>query len=600
VDTILKKTKTKSNNDAEFYANEWIKCKTNIFYFIYTYCFLTETTGELLKVTPKLLHTKMKITIRALLKLERVVLMASRQLGKSSIAALILSWALVFFPNTKVIILNMKKEAAFGNLDKIRDVINALPKWMVPDKVFDSKSEIKTYLTLFNKSKVNVFYPSTTQKANTLARSLTAPILYIDEGSFIGTGQSTMTDIYGSAQSTLSKAREQARKLNRPTFTLITSTPNGTVGVGEWFYKRYQNSLPSDLLFDQTTGLWLDNIDSKSIVNDSNSNKYVSIKYHWSEDPTKNKDWYDDQVSEIDDIRTVNQELDLIFVGSTNCIFSDEMLSSFKSQKPINNYITPNLARLDIFVNIFDFNDFYLIGCDTAESLVGNYCTIEIYSFKDFYQVAELQFKYGSYTKFGQDIDWTFRWLSDQIGGKMENIILCNENNSIGLAPIEHLLNYVHDINYDQYIYQENKNGQFGIKTTTMTKPLMIGCFMQNINEDFEIIKSQNLINQLSSMEKTPSGTIKSTGHDDLFMASCLCALIRNRKYVEVGPLLNENDRNDIKSNYKEIQQLIKTCSPHNNNSTANKSNFPEIGYVEPTYEDLDDISLFSQISHNF
>lgn len=43
---------------------------------------------------------------------------------------------------------------------------------------------------------------------STLARSLTSPILYIDEGAFI----KDMVEIYGSAQQTLSKARIQAEK----------------------------------------------------------------------------------------------------------------------------------------------------------------------------------------------------------------------------------------------------------------------------------------------------------------------------------------------------------------------------------------------------
>jgi len=592
-------TSTKQN--IELRAQEWIKCKNNIFYYIYNYAYLVESTGEPLKITPDNLHPKMKMIIRVLLTFERGVLMASRQLGKSSVAALIISWAAVFYPNTKVIILNMKKKAAFENLDKIRDVINNLPNWMLPKKRFNSDSRIKTYLTLFNNSKVEVFYPSTIHNANTLARSLTAPILYIDEGAFIGSNNSGMTEIYGSAQSTLSKAREQAKRLGRPTFTLVTSTPNGTVGVGKWFYNRYTNAVDSNLFFDRETGIWIPKINKKEIMSSTDNNRYVKVKYHWSEDPTKTQEWYDDQCAEIADQRTINQELDLIFIGSSNCIFTDEILSDFKSINVASSILTPNLASLDIFTNQFDPNDYYLIGCDTAESLMGNYCVIEIYSFKDFHQVAELQFKYGSYTKFGQDIDFVFRWLLKKIDNNIQNIILCNENNSIGRAPIEYLFNNIKDIDYDLYMYKDNGN-DLGIKTTGMTKSLMVGCFMQALNENPNIIKSQTLIDQLSGIEKTNSGTFKSNGYDDLFMASCFCALTRSKKYMEIGPLLNSDSKKDMQTHYNSITSLINTFDPKNN--LDNNTNVYGYDNYEQDQDqdqgnqlDVDfDISIFSQV----
>lgn len=173
---------------------EWLRCKQNPLYWIYNYAYLPETgTGGYFKVTPKILHPKMKMTIRAIFHFHKAILMASRQLGKSSVAALIIAWAIVFYPGIKSIILNMKKNAALENLAKIKFIISKLPAWMVTNKPFKSKSDIVTYLTLYNDSRVDVFYPSTTHTANTLARSLTSPILYIDESAFIR----DMSDIYG-------------------------------------------------------------------------------------------------------------------------------------------------------------------------------------------------------------------------------------------------------------------------------------------------------------------------------------------------------------------------------------------------------------------
>ena len=164
---------------------------------------------------------------------------------------------------------------------------------------------------------------------------------------------------------------------------MITTTPNGTDGDGKWFHDRWHNAIDSDLLFetDPQTGLELWKPNVSNIISDPSRNTFIQVKYHWSEDPTKDEAWYLEQCQELSDQRKINQELDLIFIGSTNCIFDDEMLSSFQSVSKPNVILAPHGSRLEIFDNI-DINDYYLIGCDTAESLQGAYCAIEVFSFK--------------------------------------------------------------------------------------------------------------------------------------------------------------------------------------------------------------------------
>ena len=226
----------------------------------------------------------------------------------STIAAIMLDWALTFFPRIECVILNFQKNAALKNLERVKFTHNHLPDWMkIPAT---SKSDIKTYFTLRNGSKVQSFYPSTIHDPSTMARSLTIPILYIDEAAFIP----HMDKIYSAAQPTLSKAREQATKNGYPFFQLITSTPNGVYGSGEWFHKRYNNAIESDELFiDNKEGYenWNKKIDIPHKLTDSSKNSFIRVSYHWSEDPSKSEQWYNEQVRELDDERKVNQELDL-------------------------------------------------------------------------------------------------------------------------------------------------------------------------------------------------------------------------------------------------------------------------------------------------
>jgi len=292
-----------------------------------------------------------------------------------------------------------------------------------------------------------------------------------------------MFEVFGSAQPILSTAREQAKKNNYPYLMLITSTPNGAGGgTGSWFYDRYENSVNTDLLFDENEQ-WTPN--KETIINDPSKNGFLRTRFHWSEDPRKDQAWYIEQCRELSDKRKINQELDLIFVGSSNCIFEDELLSEFKSHNHIQLYSCPYETNLVVYEKDLNKNDYYLIGVDTARSLTGAFNSIEVFSFAKFNQIAEFNYRLGSFTKYGEIIDAVFRWLFSQVAG---NIIIAIENNTIGLAPIEHLLG-IKDINYADYIYKDpvvknpgkksSNKEEWGISTTGVSKDHMIGCFTE-------------------------------------------------------------------------------------------------------------------------
>ena len=180
-----------SKVDPDECGREWIRCRCNPLYFIYNYVYIEETGGSV-KLTKDNLHPKMKRVVKSTFTYHRTVLMASRQLGKSTISASLLAWAMIFYPKNNAIILNMKKIAAYENIDKVRFIIENCPDWMVTNKPVPNTG-VKGSLELWNGSSVKAFYPATVHKPNTLARSLTSPILYIDEAAFI----TAMSEIFG-------------------------------------------------------------------------------------------------------------------------------------------------------------------------------------------------------------------------------------------------------------------------------------------------------------------------------------------------------------------------------------------------------------------
>lgn len=296
-------------------ALEFVRCKNNFLYFLHNYVRIPEVGGSSL-YTPDLMHDKFKRTIQCSLRFGRVMLMATRQLGKSTISAAIIEYLLNFFPKNRAIILNMSKTAGMENINRIRFMHDNLPDFLKsPHK--NKSAERKTFLEYDNGSLVNVFFPSSATSPDTLARSLSAPILYVDEIAFIR----HIEQAWASAAPVLAKAREQARRNNYNDLMLITSTPNGTEGDGKFFFDMWSNAIDSDEIYDENNKL-VEN--AKSIIESPSKNGFVSIKFHWSE--VKDEEWY---LGQCKDLNFQSRRINLVLLKL--CEFSETLTIKLKT-----------------------------------------------------------------------------------------------------------------------------------------------------------------------------------------------------------------------------------------------------------------------------
>lgn len=472
----------------------------------------------------------------------------------------------------------MEKKYAQENLNRIKFMLKSLPSWMrVPNR---SRSDIKTYLELENGSRVDTFYPSSSTPPDNIARSLTIPILYLDEAAFVR----HIETIYTAAQPTMSRAREQAKKNNYPHFMLITSTPNGTSGDGKFFYDMWNNAIESDNVFEYDENLgkeeWIkDNELLGNYMNDANKNSYLKVRLHWNEDPLKDEAWYIRQQKELNfNRRKINQDLNLVFLGGSHCIFDDDVLEQMDSIKHKEIVELSYNSKLEVYEDEIDETDYYLIGVDTAESLKGAFNAVEIFSLKYWQQVAEYKGKLGSLTKYGEIVNEIFQWLHKKVKNKL---LLCIERNSIGQAIIEHLIYHVTDFNYMPYIFKEYNKDELGIHTGTRSKELMIAAFSEYFRDDPKCIKSPDLSSQLFSIERGSTGVIKSKGYSDMFMAACFTAYARKTKYLELMPMVDYTS-NQLQNNILKDVKLVAEMSSQKQFLNKEKSKiFEQAQYYE-------------------
>jgi len=339
----------------------------------------------------------------------------------------------------------------------------------------------------------------------------------------------------------------------------------------------WEYAVPATTVFDEDDQF---SEGSTELVDDPVRNGFVQVKYHWKEDPNKDDEWYEQQVRDLNfDRRKINQELDLLFVGSTTCIFDDEFLGKLQETRPVSRIKLPHACKLNVYEDNFDIGDFLLIGVDTAKSLMGDYNAIEVWSYSTFRQVGEFFGKLGSLTKYSEVLMSLIKYLAKIMN---DRIILCIENNSIGAAIIENLENAstdpAHSFNYMQYVYTPTEttltkqrdtvvekvklNQQEGINTNAKTKSSMVSFLYDYLIDNPECVRSMDFISQLNVIERRGNGTIAAqTGHhDDLFMAAALCAYVRRLSALEFEPLLDNTS----------IQEQVQQAVPYQNVMVGN------------------------------
>ena len=185
---------------------------------------------------------------------------------------------------------------------------------------------------------------------------------------------------------------------------------------------------------------------------------------------------------------------------------------------------------------------------------MGDYTAIEIFGYRDFEQIAEYTGRLGSLTKFKDIIKAVVDYLVTIMG---DRVILAIENNSYGASIIEWLEEDKNPL-YSKLIYTVDPKKGSGINTNAKTKPMMVTEMYDQIVRNTGIIHSNNLVNQLTIIEKKASGAVAAQrgAHDDLFMASSFCAYVKKISSLEFESKIGMTNK-QIKEKNKTITDSI-------------------------------------------
>ncbi len=589
---------------------EYIKCKLSPLYFVENYCVAPVAGGyvkmkdsELWSSTPKY-----RQLITSMDQLDAVSFLASRQTGKTTAALFFMMHAMLFYPKLEIQYITLDSKRANDAIKRMKDMLSQLPSWLqIPHK---GRSEKVTYIELENGSKMSASYVSGAIDPDTLGRGLSSPIIWIDEVAFVRSAGV----VWGSAQPVISAAREFAKKNGFPSLVLFTSTPNG---AGEnFFYRTWSRGWDSDELFINETIKLKDNV--REILNsDPEKNNFINIRLHWSE-LNRDEAWYNQQVKELNwDMRRVNQELNIVFLGSSNAVFPDEVLEQFDPSPPISE-ITMAYGESFKLTREIDPTKTYLLGVDTAatRNKTGDWSALFLMDAQSGEEVGAWHGKFSVIKRYAVVVKSLIQGLHSIHGLDEDTLIVVIERNSFGLGVVEELLFDDGDFDYTSYVYhEEQKSGERrpGLTTTAVSRDMMFNLLLSSINEMPTRATGGLYQEELRNLEQKNSGRFEASAgaKDDVVMAGNFCLYVREQMIkdglIETDGRVNKFDINratyflDVTmSNDKNIDKIVKpkdeTYDHIDNDEAADRKRILKEMGMSSRYEreeTLDDAVIF-------
>ena len=398
------------------------------------------------------------------------IVLKSRQLGISTLAAGYSLWMMTFHKDKNVLCLATTQETAKNMVIKVKFMYDNLPSWL---KV-SSEENNKLTLKFSNGSQIKA--KSSNSDA---ARSEAVSLLLIDEAAFID----NIAETWASAQQTLATGGG----------AIVLSTPYGT---GNWFHQTWVNA-------------------------ENSENSFLPIKLPWFVHPERDQKWRDQQDKDLG-LKAATQECDCDFNTSGDVVFHNDWLDHI-----FQNTIQEPLERRGLDQNLWiwepvDYSKEYMVIADVARGDGADSSTFHILDIATNAQVAEFK---------GQLSTKEFGYLLVSIATEYNNALLVVENNSIGWATIDTIIergyrNLYHSPKSDQLtaesylkIYEGDSSMTPGFTMSLRTRPLVVNKFREYVGDRSVTIRSKRLLEEMKVfIWKNGRAEAQSGYNDDLVM----------------------------------------------------------------------------------
>jgi hypothetical protein len=407
-----------------------------------------------------------------------VILMFSRQTGKTTIAAIEALTAAMFKPYQEIVILANKDKTAKGILNRIKNIIMNLPIFIQQGIV-----NWNAHLIEFeNGSKI-----SCSATSPSAIRSASCNLVIMDEVAMIPSN--LWKEFYTSVYPTITSGET--------TRIILISTPKGQ----NHFYK-----------------LWTD---AKS-----NRNNYVPYEIIWKDTGLFDDAWSIKTKMDIGE-REFYQEYECSFVGSTNTLIETKKLEnlvykdSIEVPEDFKNKIF-NKSHLN-YLKLYELpkpKHIYSIGVDTSklsEDISGDAMCIQVLD------ITDIKFKQVATYYIPDNVSITYMDFPEiifQLASFYNLGIVFVENNEIGqqIADIIWM-----DYEYGNLFFE--KQNLSGFRTTKRTKRIGVSNLKLFIENEKLELNDFTTISQLTTFVKVKNSYRADVGKQDDSVSALLAAL---------------------------------------------------------------------------
>lgn len=444
--------------------NEIKKCTKNILHFAENYFHIISLDEGKQNIK---LHFCQKRVLRKMRDNRFFVLLASRQIGKTTMMTIYALWNACFNNDQRILIVANKEGTAIEIMNRIRLAYEELPNWLKPGV----KEYGKTSVTLANGTKIGI---STT--TGTAARGQSVNILILDELAFIE--PHLVEDFWKSVYPIISSSKKSK--------IFIASTANGTDNL---FYKLYTGA-------------------------ESGESNWACDKILWDEIPGRNEKWKEETIRSIGSRDAFEQEFNCVFLNSGESTIDDDLFEKLKIQVTEPKFIFDDGKYL--LWEEPKQDRIYIASVDTAEGLGKDASVIQILDYTNLTDIKQVACYHNNMISPYNFTEKVFEVL--QHWGRP---IVCVERNNSGAQVVDGLRNthdYENIVSWGSSVASRKSQKQLGIVAHTNTKYKAVTNMRYWLNELGSVhINDIHLVKELKNFIKFPNGTwgAKRGYHDD-------------------------------------------------------------------------------------
>ena len=499
------------------------KCKRNLLYFAENFFTIINLDRGREKIT---LFKCQKKVLRALRDNRFNIVLASRQVGKTTMMTIYTLWVACFSEDQRILVVANKEQTAINIFKRIRLAYEQLPNWLKPGVVEYGK----TSMTLTNGSSIGI---STT--SSDAGRGDSCNCLVLDELAFID--NHLVESFWKSVYPIISSSKKSK--------IFIASTPNGT---GNLFHELYSNAIRG-------------------------KNNWCASRIDWWEIPGRDEKWKQETIQSLGSTDIFDQEFGCQFIETGESVLDEELI-----RKCSLTVTDPEHVFDDGCYKVWKLPDpshTYSVGVDISEGVGEAASVVQILDITDLTEIEQVAVYHNNTIS---PYNFTTKLLEIlQQWGEPPALI---ERNNCGAQVVDTLKNVY---GYENIVnYSPSKNqvvDRPGVIAHTNTKYKGVVNMKYWLSEVYSVVlHDTNTLDELKTFVRYPNGTwkaVKGTNiHDDRVMSLIWSLMILETAITEQFFEIQTYDKNNKPAMLERLDyglgNFSNTLSLYGNENTKN------------------------------